>query len=335
MELQRLVRGGIAKDEDAEMICVTDMRLDVLGGLRGKTNVCRTLKRATEKTWAGEYITRKEDKRIGGTYIFHTIDWTNFEITSGIKYGVLTEINGTWNRKKYRLVSVYRPCYGSTEGSLRVTMDLEYKMKFEEEFWNKLNEVSLETCIIGGDFNMGKEQIDKRLIKEGMMVDRKEMPGNPSTFHRWDSTKLNLQTSTIDHILMTNGQRGGAKVSGTGLDLNDHSVKVGWMEAPRGTRRIKEMKGTKLATLRPADKGATKKFMKAWERIHDDKISNMNMEEIIEENRRIIEKISANRNTKRNPNGWSPISRLVSLRISVHGTARRMQGKLTYEAIMK
>ena len=59
------------------------------------------------------------------------------------------------------------------------------------------------------------------------------------------------------------------------------------------------------------------------------------MEEIIKENRRIVEKISANRNTKRNPNGWSPISRLVSLRISVHGTARRMKDKLTYEKVMK
>ena len=70
----------------------------------------------------GEYIARKEDKRIGGTYIFHTIDWTNVKIKAGIKYGVITEINGTWDGKKYRILSVYRPCYGKNEGSLRVTM---------------------------------------------------------------------------------------------------------------------------------------------------------------------------------------------------------------------
>ena len=53
-------------------------------------------------------------------------------------------------------------------------------MKFEKEFWNKLNEASSETCIIGGDFNMGKEQLDKKIVKEGMTVDRRDML-TPST----------------------------------------------------------------------------------------------------------------------------------------------------------
>ena len=216
--------GEVAKDEEAELICVTDVRLDEFGGLKGKSSVCRALERITGKTWRGEYITRKEDKRIGGTYIFHTIDWTNVSIKAALKYGVITEINGTWQGKKYRVLSVYRPCYGNNEGSLRVTMDLEHKMKFEEKFWNKLNEASVEKCIIGGDFNMGKEQLDKKIIKEGMTVDRRDMPGNPDTFHRWDSKSMNMQCSIIDHVLIENGQRGGAKVSSTGLDLNDHSI---------------------------------------------------------------------------------------------------------------
>ena len=76
-----------------------------------------------------------------------------------IKYGVMTEINGNWHGRKYRVVSVYRPCYGQSEGSLRITLDLELKAKFEEEFWNKLVNISNETCIIGGDFNMGRDQI--------------------------------------------------------------------------------------------------------------------------------------------------------------------------------
>ena len=68
-----------------------------------------------------------------------------------------------------------------------------------------------------------------------------------------------------------------------------------------------------------------KKFQKAWERLHDDKIKNMSLEEIVRKNMEIVRKITENRNTKINPNGWSPISRLMSLRISVHGTARRMK----------
>ena len=106
---------------------------------------------------------------------------------------------------------------------------------------------------------------------------------------------------------------------------------VGW----KPFFKIKEMKGIRIPTLRPADKGATKKFQKAWERLHDDKIKNMSLEEIVKKNMEIVRKITENRNTKINPNGWSPISRLMSLRISVHGTARRMKDKLTYEKIMK
>ena len=53
------------------------------------------------------------------------------------------------------------------------------------------------------------------------------------------------------------------------------------MEAPPGIGRIDEMKGTKIPTLRTADKGATKKFEKSWEMIHDDRIKKTSMEEII------------------------------------------------------
>ena len=41
------------------------------------------------------------------------------------------------------------------------------------------------------------------------------------------------------------------------------------------------------------------------------------------------------RNTKKNPNGWSPISRLMALRISVHGTAVKMAGKMDYNKVMQ
>jgi hypothetical protein len=109
---------------------------------------------------------------------------------------------------------------------------------------------------------MGKEQIEKKLTKEGIRVRREDMAGNPSTFHRWNSVNNNMQSSTIDHVLM-NG-KGGGKVSNTGLNLNDHSIIIGWFDVPEGVKRVKEMKGVRLATLRPADKGATKKFEKAW-----------------------------------------------------------------------
>ena len=50
---------------------------------------------------------------------------------------------------------------------------------------------------------MGKEQLDKKKIdKGGMLISRRNMPGNPNTFHRWDNVNRNMQCSIIDHVLI-------------------------------------------------------------------------------------------------------------------------------------
>ena len=82
--------GAIARDEGAEMMCITDVRLDNLDGMRGIKGICRRLGTWTGKTWAGVYISRREDKKSGGSYIFHTIDWTKVKIIEKMKYGVIT-----------------------------------------------------------------------------------------------------------------------------------------------------------------------------------------------------------------------------------------------------
>ena len=129
------------------------------------------------------------------------------------------------------------------------------------------------------------------------------MEGNPATFHRWDNVNRNMQSSTIDHVMISNVEVGGAKVSGTGLDLNDHSIVIGWLKAEQGIIMRKEMKGVKRPTFRPSDKEATKRFEKAWSRIHDSRINEMSMEDIVKENMEIVGRIMKNRNTKVNPNG--------------------------------
>ena len=326
--------GAIAKDEGAEMMCITDVRLDNLDGMRGIKGICRRIGTSTGKTWAGVYISRREDKKSGGTYIFHTIDWTKIKIIEKMKYGVVTEITGNWNGKKHKIVSVYRPCYSSAEGSLRLAMDLDWKGRFEEKFWDSINETCEAQCIVGGDFNMEKDQLNKKIKDRNMNMRRVEMEGNPFTFHRWDNVNRNMQKTTIDHVMISDGEIGGAKVSDTGLDLNDHSIVIGWVKAPPGIMIKKEMKGVRKPSLRPSDKGATKRFEKAWSRIHDNKIKDMSMEDIVKENMGSGKRIINNRNTKLNPNGWSPISRLISLRISVHGTARRMKDRIDYVRIM-
>ena len=55
-----------------------------------------------------------------------------------------------------------------------------------------------------------------------------------------------MQNTTIYHVIISNGEIGGAKVSEIGLDLNDHSIVIGWVKAPPGIMIKKEMKGVKI-----------------------------------------------------------------------------------------
>ena len=114
-----------------------------------------------------------------------------------------------------------------------------------------INTENETNCIVGGDFNMDKVQLNKKIVERNMNMRRIEMEGNPATFHRWDNVNRNMQSSTIDHVMISNGEVGGAKVSETGLDLNDHSIIIGWLKAEKGIVMRKEMKGVKRPTFSP------------------------------------------------------------------------------------
>ena len=93
--------------------------------------------------------------RVGGAIILHTMDWTNVSLVEVIKYGMISKIKGKWNGQEYVVVPIYRPCYGQSEGSMRLVLDLEYKGKFEDHFWAELKLASNgDNVIVGGDFNM-------------------------------------------------------------------------------------------------------------------------------------------------------------------------------------
>jgi hypothetical protein len=110
---------------------------------------------------------------------------------------------------------------------------------------------------------------------------------------------------------------------------------LGWIEVDTPVERIKEMKKGTLPTIRPSDKGATRKYEKAINRIPSGEIDKMTLEQITEKTMSIVTDIAKKRNGKSNPNGWSPLSRTLALRISLHGTAVKTKNSVDRIKIMK
>ena len=59
------------------------------------------------------------------------------------------------------------------------------------------------------------------------------------------------------------------------------------------------------------------------------------MDQIIKKTMKHVKMICDNRSNKTNRDGWSPVTRIVSMRISVHGTAIKIKGRPDYDRIMK
>ena len=180
--------GEMAANEDVEMICVTDTRLDNFSGLHVVENTCEELKRHTGKTWAGRDISRKEDIRAGGAMVFHTANWTGVKISDKISYGTCVEVIGKWAGVRHTVLSVYRPCNNEKEGSLRATLDYELRGKLEELLWGIVaGKGDEEIKVVGGDFSMSGDQMDKKIVEMGGGIERIKVPADQFTFRRMDS----------------------------------------------------------------------------------------------------------------------------------------------------
>ena len=61
----------------------------------------------------------------------------------------------------------------------------------------------------------------------------------------------------------------------------------------------------------------------------------MGMKEIMEETMKKVKVICENRNNKTNRDGWSPVTRIISMRISVHGTSVKLGERPDHDRVMK
>ena len=86
--------------------------------------------------------------------------------------------------------------------------------------------------------------------------------------------------------------------------------------------------------LKATDKGASRRFCKRIDKIKDEALDLMTIEEIVSITMETVKDVSKGRRTNSNPNGFSIASRILSMRISVHATACKLQGMKKYDSIM-
>ena len=83
-------------------------------------------------------------------------------------------------------------------------------------------------------------------------------------------------------------------------------------------------------TLDNSDKGAVRRFISRTKKLADkmgDGLSSMSLPELTNASVDIVRDIHNRRHTKRNPEIWSPISRLLSLRLSALGSTVKLGTK--------
>ena len=164
---------------------------------------------------------------------------------------------------------------------MRLVLDLEYKGKFEEHFWNELKLVSDgRNVIVGGDFNMDPNKMRKEINKYGLDISLTPNSGQ-TTFRRWDSVNERQQESSIDHIMISKETQGGMSTVDAGTDAKDHAIIVGWINLSGGIKRVKEKKAVRVSTIRPTDKGAIRQYERIFKRIPIDRVDSMKVEEIL------------------------------------------------------
>ncbi len=67
----------------------------------------------------------------------------------------------------------------------------------------------------------------------------------------------------------------------------------------------------------------------------DKELGDMDMDKIIKKTMKHVKVNYDNRNNRTNRDGWSPVTRIISMRISAHGTAVKVRRRPDYSRIMK
>ena len=155
---------------------------------------------------------RKPKCLIGGDIVFFSEECSKVTKTAISPYGKVSRISMLWKGAEVRVISVYRPYHGAMAaiGSLRNAVT-KLDPEFEDSFWDGALMHSDVPNLIGGDFNLGMNEMDSKIIGRGCY--RIPYLESTTTFRSLAGSGWG---STIDHVL-SNRKGSLARVSADSL----------------------------------------------------------------------------------------------------------------------
>ena len=181
--------------------------------------------------------------------------------------------------------------------------------------------------VIGGDFNLKGMDVDKKVKNSG--ITREEFTERNYTFR----TDIGEEHSgrTIDHIL-SKGYPCKSWVSQNERFLSDHIPIVAEVCVTGSKKKEDRIIGNKtIPSIRPGDAGAKRRLLKEMDKIIADGLDTWTHDQLVVWTANKAKEIARSRNRKNNPDGWSPLTRLMRLKVRILGMAyRRMEGGKGY-----
>ena len=259
---------------------------------------------------------------VGGSLVFASHNCVNVRRHGIMKYGVIDRISMSWRRQRVIVVSTYRPYTNKAKGSLRSAIK-EGDEDVEVRYWEAMRTaVDGDLVIVGGDFNMLGDELDDRI--DGMGLVRALYDGNEYSFK--SDVGLEHGGRVIDHVL-SKGVDCGAHISQSGRFLKDHMPIVAEIHIQGVLEKVgKRVKQVNIPTIRPGDEGAKRRLLKEFEKVIAKGLDGWTHKQIVVWTANKAKEIAKSRNRKDNPNGWSPLTRLMRLKVRVLGMLlRRME----------
>jgi hypothetical protein len=182
--------------------------------------------------------------------------------------------------------------------------------------------------IIGWDFNLSPNQLDKRLTDLDLFVKRVPFTGDHHSFRRWDSSRNVMQRSSIDHLVWNGAKIPSCSLTEDGFFALDHIPIIVDTRILASKSEAKITRLVRNATLKFSDRGACRRYVNRINRHADSFFDGLSspptLLDLTNKSVEIVNDIHKRRNNLISPSLWSPIAAILSLRCSAIGSTIRL-----------
>jgi hypothetical protein len=238
----------------------------------------------------------------------------------------MDKVKSSWMGERVNIVSTYKPYPNKAKGSLLSAVnDCGDLSAFDVEYWSNLKEcVGALSVVVGGDFNVNGVIVDEKVDGSGLLSI--PLADNEYTFK--SDIGEEHRGKVIDHIL-TRGYECTSHVPPNGRFLSDNIPIIAEVSV-MGKRKEEGRRLGNILTpnIRPGDEGAKRRLMKEMDKITAAGLEDWTHDQLVVWTATKAKEIAKSRNRKDNPDGWSPLTRLMRLKVKLLGMAyRRMTSK--------